>query len=156
LTDDANPTGYSQVLEVRTAQASQNDLDASQALASATPDTYILGLDAQGQWTSAASVLSYFVYDGHMSVRGLVDGAGAIDSTQVYDYDAFGNAKGFLPDTAKSSLLYVGEWWDVPAAGYDNRARIYLPGSGRFNARDSFEGTVDDPRTLHRYKVSAT
>jgi hypothetical protein len=141
--DDANPTGYSQVLEVRSATSESG-------IASATPDTYVLGMDVVGQWKASptTSVLDYYLYDGHMSVRGLVDGAGAVDVTQVYDYDGFGNAKGLTPDTAKSALLYVGEWWDVPVAGYDNRARIYLPGIGRLRQqiarRDGLERVAAD------------
>ena len=44
--DDANPTGYSQVLESRTATTEAG-------LATATPTTYVLGMDVVGQWQPA-------------------------------------------------------------------------------------------------------
>jgi hypothetical protein len=72
----------------------------------------------QGQWTvTPANVLEYYVYDGHGSVRGVVDEAGAqrLSGGTIYrlDFDGFGNAIGFDPSAASAPRLqYAGEGWD--------------------------------------------
>jgi RHS repeat-associated protein len=133
------------VLESRTATPTEADPTASAGLLAATPTTYILGLDVIGQGTSA-----YYTYDGHGSVRGITDGDG-VPTGEYYDYDAFGNAIGFDPNSAASKVLYAGQWWDVAAEGYDDRARIYDPVSGRFTTRDGDYGNNWDAFSLHKY-----
>ncbi len=129
LMDNTNPTGYSQVLEVRTASSAGG-------IATAVPDTYILGMNVEGQWLASPGSIQYFLYDGHGSVRGIEDGNGILDMTQRLDYDAFGSAINFDPSTAASKVLYVGQWWDLSVKGYDNRFRIYDPTTGRFISQD--------------------
>jgi RHS repeat-associated protein len=138
--DDANPTGYSQVLEERT-----GDTDADAA--SAAPTTYTIGADVLGQWDASAASAVCYIIDGHGSVRGTVDGSGVVDDTQVYNYDAFGNPLGFDPTQSdpnltgytQSTLLYAGEWWDTSTQAVDLRARPYVPSIGRFPILDNIQ-----------------
>jgi RHS repeat-associated protein len=148
--DDNNPTGYSQVLEERTASNASGGVTVANATA-ATPDTYLLGMNVTGQWLASDTALSYFVYDGHGSVRGLVDGNGLTNTAARFDFDAFGNALAFDPNAASTKLLYSGQLWDTANAGYDNRFRVYDPTSGRFTSLDDWQGRYDDPESLDKY-----
>ena len=132
LVDGNNPTGYAQILE---------ELNGASLRKS-----YTLGLDVISQFEDA-SYRDTFVYDGHGSTRVLIrDNAG----NEIYDYDAYGNAIGFEPATASTSILYSGEQTDASGRQY-LRARYYDPGTGRFNRLDDFEGNDDDPQSLHKY-----
>lgn len=116
----------------------------------------MLGADVIGQ-AEPALAIHYLLYDGHGSVRGLLDASGATVSTastpQIYNYDAFGVslANGVSANNAATRLQYSGEWWDAGLQMSDNRARLYNVSTGRFPQRDTYEGTIDDPESLHRY-----
>ncbi len=70
-------------------------------------------------------------------------------TTQTFTYDAYGLlASGSATATA---YLYTGEQWDNDVGAYYLRARWYLPEWGRFLSRDSFEGTPNDPLSLHKF-----
>ena len=73
LVDDRNLTGYAQVLE--------------EVVTGTVQRVYTYGLNRISQ--SQASGTSFYGYDGHGSVRLLMDARGAV--TDRYDYDAFGN-----------------------------------------------------------------
>ncbi len=115
-----------------------------------------------GQYAST----SYFHYDGQMSTRALSQGATAItDPTPAplgsviaeYSYDAFGTTLDLegnpLPagSTSATDYLYTGEQHDANAGFYYLRARYYSPGVGRFITRDTYQGSANDPVSLHRY-----
>jgi RHS repeat-associated protein len=70
--------------------------------------------------------------------------------TDTYDYDAFGNliAK---TGTTVNNYLFAGEQFDPALGIYYNRARYYDQRQGRFWTMDSFEGSANEPATLHRY-----
>lgn len=134
LIDDRNPTGYSQVLE---------EINGSGQVARA----YVFGHELISQ--SQSGGISYYGYDGHGSVRLLIDGSGNL--TDTYDYDAFGL---LLPGGTTSTPNlhgYCGERWDSDLGMYYLRARYMNPGTGRFWTMDSFEGRSEDPLSLHKY-----
>jgi hypothetical protein len=90
--------------------------------------SYTLGLDVIGQALAASGAVHFFLYDGHGSTRGLVDATGQPLSDQIYRYDAYGNAIGFDPAAALTTLLYSGEQLDAAARGgyLGKSADIYL------------------------------
>src|SRR5258708_29778032 len=91
--------------------------------------------------------------DGHGSTRQLRS-ASSVGVTNGLNYDAFGTVLGSSSTTAENSLttkLYCGEQYDSVLGMYNLRARFYNPANGSFNARDSFEGSNFDPKSLHKY-----
>ena len=91
---------------------------------------------------------SYYVYDGHGSVRALTDESGKV--TDKYVYDAFGNLISSVGST-KNDFLFCGEQFDPVTGLYYLRARYMNPSVGRFITMDSYEGSIDDPVSLHKY-----
>ena len=91
---------------------------------------------------------SYYVYDGHGSVRALADDSGNV--TDKYVYDAFGNLISSYGST-KNDFLFAGEQFDPVTGLYYLRARYMNPSVGRFITMDSYEGSIDDPVSLHKY-----
>ena len=91
---------------------------------------------------------SYYVYDGHGSVRALADENGKV--TDKYVYDAFGNLISSYGST-KNDFLFCGEQFDPVTGLYYLRARYMNPSVGRFITMDSYEGSIDDPVSLHKY-----
>jgi len=134
--DDANPTGYAQVLDEL-----QNG---------AVTRSYSYGLQriSQTQVVSNAVTTSYYGYDGGGNVRQLTNASGAV--TDSYDYDAFGNAINTAGNTP-NVYLYRGEQYDSDLGLYYLRARYYNLKTGRFVNRDPSNGIITDPKTLHKY-----
>ena len=91
---------------------------------------------------------SYYVYDGHGSVRALADESGKV--TDTYVYDAFGNLISSVGNT-RNDFLFAGEQFDPVTGLYYLRARYMNPSVGRFITMDSYEGSIDDPVSLHKY-----
>ena len=91
---------------------------------------------------------SYYVYDGHGSVRALADESGKV--TDKYVFDAFGNLISSVGST-KNDFLFCGEQFDPVTGLYYLRARYMNPSVGRFITMDSYEGSIDDPVSLHKY-----
>ena len=71
--------------------------------------------------------------------------------TKVLSYDAYGNALGFDPSTAITSLQYNTESYDANTGMQYLRSRWYDPSSGRFASLDSFAGSADSPQSLNGY-----
>ncbi|XCN75437.1 MAG: RHS repeat-associated core domain-containing protein [Candidatus Electrothrix aestuarii] len=92
--------------------------------------------------------LSYYLYDGQLSSRQLVNSSGAV--TDSYDYDAFGNLLNSSGST-ENDFLYTGEQFDPNAGFYYLRARYYDQASGRFTSVDPYTGRMHEPMTLRRY-----
>jgi len=88
--------------------------------------TYVYGLEriSQRQFipSSNSFVVSFYLYDGHSSVRALADSTGAI--TDTYDYDAYGNLIN-RTGTTPNNYLFAGEQFDPTLGIYYNRARYY-------------------------------
>jgi len=136
LVDTNNPTGYAQVVE---------ELQGGQVT---RQYTYGTDLISQRQLISGQWSMSHYGYDGHGSVRFLTDSTGAV--TDTYTYDAFGTLverTGATPN----EYLYAGERFDAETGMYYLRARYMRPETGRFWTMDSYEGSADDPATLHKY-----
>jgi RHS repeat-associated protein len=93
-------------------------------------------------------VPNYYGYDGHGSVRYLMDATGAV--TDTYDYDAFGNLISST-GTTPNNYLFAGEQFDPALGIYYNRARYYDERQGRFWIADAFEGDPGSPTSLHKY-----
>ena len=91
---------------------------------------------------------SYYVYDGHGSVRALADESGKV--TDTYVYDAFGNLISSSGST-KNDFLFAGEQFNPVTGLYYLRARYMNPIVGTFISMDSYEGSIDDPVSLHKY-----
>ena len=135
LIDANNPTNVSQVLEVRNA-------------AGTPTQTYLVGDSLLGQVNSANNLLLFQV-DGEGSTRQLTNAQGQV--TAGYSYDAFGNAQGFNPAAAATTILYTGAYYDSQVAEYNLRSRDYDPTTGRFDRMDTYGGDPSDPQSLERY-----
>jgi RHS repeat-associated protein len=138
LVADRNPTGYAQVLE-----EVDNSLNVQRY--------YGLGndLSSQTRWTGSGWETRFFGYDGHGSVRFLTDtSSGAIIDT--YTYDAYGTQIASTGSTP-NNYRYSGEQWDADLGLYYLRARYMNPGTGRFWTMDAYEGSSEDPLSLHKY-----
>ena len=90
----------------------------------------------------------YYLYDGHGSVRILTNEAGRI--TDRYRYDAYGNLLEKEGDS-KNEFLYTGEQYNSNTGLYYLRARYMNPSTGTFISMDSYEGSIYDPVSLHKY-----
>jgi RHS repeat-associated core domain len=108
--------------------------------------SYVYGLDLISQERGNAD--SYYLVDGLGSTRGLTDASGVV--TDTYTYDAFGNLIGVSGATA-NNYRFAGEQFDPNLGDYYLRQRYYNPGVGRFTRRDTYEGSFEDPITLHKY-----
>ncbi len=146
LVDTQNPTGYAQVLfETITGNTTQ-PFDSAR--------TYVYGLELISKYrqfvanNQGQTQISYYVYDGHGSVRALTSTTGAV--TDTYDYDAFGNLI-HSTGTTPNNYLFAGEQFDPDLNLYYNRARYLNVSTGRFWSMDSFEGALSDPLSLHKY-----
>ena len=91
---------------------------------------------------------SYYVYDGHGSVRALADESGKV--TDKYVYDAFGNLISSVGST-KNDFLFCGEQFDPVTGLYYLRARYMDTSTGRLISQDSYAGSISDPVSLHKY-----
>jgi RHS repeat-associated protein len=136
LVDNTNPTGYPQVLEEVTNGALQRKYTCGHWLLS------------ENQLANATWTKSFYLYDGHGSVRNLTDATGNI--TDAYTYDAFGNLITSSGSTA-NNYLFAGEQFDPVLSLYYNRARYLSTNTGRFWNLDSYEGQARAPSSLHKY-----
>lgn len=91
---------------------------------------------------------TYYIYDGHGSVRMLADENN--DITDRYDYDAFGVLT-TKTGTTVNPYLYAGEQYDQTTQLYYLRARYMDPAGGRFVTMDRYAGSIFDPVSLHKY-----
>ena len=133
LVDELTPTGYAQVAE--------------ELVNSGVTVQYTHGVMRIGQRRSG--VLSYYGYDPGGSVRQLMDVAGAV--TNSYSYDAFGNTIG-RTGTTLNPYQYRSELSDAALGVYYLRARYFVPKSGRFLTRDTYEGRIMRPLTQHAFR----
>jgi RHS repeat-associated protein len=90
----------------------------------------------------------YYLYDGHNSVRMLLDEEGNL--TDTYIYDAFGNLLD-RTGTTENDYLYCGEQFNGSTGLYYLRARYMNPSTGTFISMDKYQGTTNDPISLHKY-----
>ncbi|WP_426775128.1 RHS repeat domain-containing protein [Lusitaniella coriacea] len=108
--------------------------------------SYTYGLDLIEQERDGNE--SYYSVDGLGSTRGLTDESGTV--TDTYVYDAFGNVVGVV-GTTENDYLFAGEQFDGTLGQYYLRQRYYDASTGRFTRRDTYEGSINDPVSLHKY-----
>ena len=91
--------------------------------------------------------------DGHGSTRLTTDDNQNIG--EIHSFNAFGSKTGAFGQSASAQTdlkhLYVGEYFDQSSGFYHLRARDYDPATGRFAARDAFEGAATKPLSLNKY-----
>ena len=95
-----------------------------------------------------AEEVCYYLYDGHGNVRTLTNEAGRI--TDRYSYDAYGSLLEKEGDT-ENGFLYTGEQYNANTGLYYLRARYMNPATGTFISMDSYQGSIYDPVSLHKY-----
>ena len=94
---------------------------------------------------------SYFLYDGHRSVRMLANEGNAI--TNTYTFNAFGELT-FRTGVTENDYLYAGEKFDAATGLYYLRARYMDPSTGTFISMDTYQGNMFDPVSLHKYQYA--
>ncbi len=93
------------------------------------------------------TTVSYYIYDGSLSVRALTNEAGAVTDTLIFD--AFGNA---TTKTGSSDNPYGFQGEEQDETGlYYLRARYMDPATGSFTTMDTYGGSLSDPMSLHKY-----
>jgi len=141
LVDARNPSGYAQVLE---------ELLFSGGTNLACGYTYGLSLISQRQ---PGVITNFYGTDGHGSVRFLLSSAGV--TTETYAYDAYGNVLAST-GTTTNNYRYCGEQFDPDLGTYFLRAPRYLDANiGRFQTMDIYQGTVEEPLSLHKYTYAS-
>ena len=139
LIDPLSLTGFAQVIEELS------------AIGAAPTVSYTLGNDIIAQSSNPSGSAQYLLKDGQDSTRQLATSLGAV--TDYYGYDAYGVMLGGNPTSSNPSatkMLYSGEQFDANLGLYNQRARFYDPGTGRFTTMDSYEGSPQDPQSLHK------
>ena len=91
---------------------------------------------------------SWYLYDGHGSVRMLANGMG--QTTDTWTYDAWGETTSRTGVT-ENDYLYAGERFDRTTELYQLRARYLDPKTGTFLSLDPYQGNRHDPASLHKY-----
>ncbi|MFB8796557.1 MAG: RHS repeat-associated core domain-containing protein [Microcoleus sp.] len=81
----------------------------------------------------------------------MTNGLGAV--TDSYSYDAFGNLI-VSAGGSNNAYLFAGEQRDSETGLDYLRARYYDPLVGRFVSADAYEGTLNDPMSLHDYQYA--
>jgi RHS repeat-associated protein len=108
--------------------------------------SYVYGQDLISQERS--SVTSFYLVDGLGSTTALTDASGNV--TDTYAYNAFGEIGEQSGDT-DNSYRFAGEQFDEELGEYYLRQRYYDAEIGRFTRRDSYEGSLFNSLTLHKY-----
>jgi len=150
LNDGFNPTGYSQVIQETTTDATGSPLSKT---------VYSFGAKRIGQTvydaTNPTGLSSFYLMDGHGSTRVLTDAIGAIMTIggvrQIFVYDAHGNMVNLESSAAGTTIQYNGEQFDWQTGFLNLRRRLYDAQAGRFLGSDPYGGREDNPQTFHKY-----
>lgn len=107
---------------------------------------YVYGHDLISQTRNTQQ--DFYQVDGLGSTRVLTDENGNV--TDTYDYEAFGE---LIESSGESenSYRFAGEQFDESLGDYYLRDRFYDPSSGRFIRRDTWQGDLTNPISLHKY-----
>jgi RHS repeat-associated protein len=108
--------------------------------------SYSYGYDLITQ--TQAGQTSYYLVDGLGSTRLLTDTQGQVLNS--YGYEAFGETVS-QTGTTGNKYQYAGEQLDGTLGDYYLRQRFYDTSSGRFGRMDTYEGSIDEPLSLHKY-----
>jgi RHS repeat-associated protein len=116
--------------------------------------SFVLGLKVEGQstQTDSSGPIDYSLTDGHGSTRALIDLSGSV--AQSYDYDAFGTALDFNPNTALTPWLFAGDGLYDPATGWTYQLARWRDGF-RFTSMDTFQGDRQSPLSFHKYAYAS-
>jgi len=111
--------------------------------------SYVYGYDLIGRVSGMQP--KFYHSDGLGSTRLLTNGTGQVSDT--YSYDAYGN---LIASTGVSNnaYLFAGEQRDGETGLDYLRARYYDPFLGRFVSADAYEGSLNDPMSLHDYQYA--
>jgi len=125
--------------------------DYAQVLEEYTPGgnvnvSYVYGHDLISQ--NRGREVSFYHVDGLGSIYALTNENSII--LNQYSYDAYGQVVKRTENT-KNLHLFTGEQYDANTGLDYLRQRFYDSSLGRFTRRDSFSGTIEDPRSLHKY-----
>ncbi len=148
--DDENIRVSSTVNGVKTTYLVDSNRPYAQVLEEYEDDNlkvrYVHGLDLIS--VERDGEVSVYLVDGLGSTRVLTDLDGEVVAT--YSYDAFGE---LLDSTGEveNDYLFAGEQFDGELEQYYLRQRFYDAGVGRFTRRDTYEGRIGEPVTLHKY-----
>jgi len=148
LWDDKAPTGYPQVV--------LESVDTASSPLPSNATQYETFEWSRGLISLQYSGTNYYVgLDGHGSTRMLLDSNGNIVSGSEFDYDAHGNMINSPTTTVDVHYLFTGYERDLNLGMDHMGPRFYDPVTGRFWTGDSYEGTEEDPMSLHRYLYCA-
>jgi RHS repeat-associated protein len=112
-------------------------------------DSYVYGLDLLGRVSGMQP--EFYHSDGLGSTRLLTNGTGQVSNT--YTYDASGNLIARV-GSSNNPYLFAGQQRDSETGLDYLRARYYDPILGRFVSADAYEGTLNDPMSLHDYQYA--
>ena len=148
--DRRNPTGYTQAMRERYNSTGLNGAN----IVPLRSHSHTFGHECVSEKVTIAAQPNapqtyFFVHDGLANTRCLTNNLGA--AVERYNYDAYGNAIGFVPANALTQYLYCSERFDAKLGWTYLRARYYDPRVGRFNRLDPFFGNLSDPQSLHKY-----
>lgn len=137
--DSQNPTGHSQLLELRRADTGEVER------------VTVAGRTLLGEGVADEAIRSY-LSDGLGSVR-----RWGSDWTEAIDqnYDSFGVKAENTTTSLQPLHGYTGELSISDGDLVHLRKRTYDPTMGRFIQPDTFDGLVTDPATLNRYMYAA-
>ena len=83
--------------------------------------------------STATNVVTFYMYNPHGDVQGLINTSGTL--TKTYEYDAFGNEID-KDSTDTNPWRYCGEYYDTETEDIYLRNRYYNPSIGRFITED--------------------
>ena len=116
-----------------------------------TATCYVRGTNLLAQYEfnyGASDDYTYYLQNAHGDVTALLDTAGEL--TKSYVYDAFGVEQN-IDDSDSNAFRYCGEYYDAETGTVYLRARYYNPVIGRFISRDTYTGEHGDPLSLNLY-----
>ena len=116
-----------------------------------TATCYVRGTNLLAQYEfnyGASDDYTYYLQNAHGDVTALLDAAGEL--TKSYVYDAFGVEQN-IDDSDSNAFRYCGEYYDAETGTVYLRARYYNPVTGRFISRDTFTGKHEEPLSLNLY-----
>jgi len=114
-----------------------------------TKGSYVCGLDLLSRVSEMQP--EFYRSDGLGSTRLLTNGTGQVSNT--YTYDAYGNLIARVGGS-NNPYLFAGQQRDVETGLDYLRARYYDPTMGRFVSADAYEGTLNNPMSLHDYQYA--
>jgi RHS repeat-associated protein len=144
LNDPSNPTGHAKAAEEWVNGTLTRSYTFGRSVLSQT------GLNGERGVTE----ILYLLTDPGGSTRSLVGSAGTHVSAS-YSYDAFGEALGFDPGTARTPWLFGGDGLHDPASGWTYHLARYRDGH-TFTGRDPVIWGVGDLSDANLYRYAAS